>query len=276
MKEHWAASTALSASLLRWLLVHSRLRFELFDHSWWCDQNRGTHQGGSHSPTLFGRIVAAALNSSLACWGVRFLSCRVVWLRTRWSPPRRSPRLALWDFRWPKWINRWSAVWRCHGCLLRQPSPSCQRVVLPVCNSCAFSMPSLRRRFGGPFVFVPQARCPSASSCSLCHPADLVAGRSCSLCLVRCGMFANKFYSTVWSFGAASSASTVNYGTLCLLSVFGNGLAMCSACPRPLSPAASFLTCALPLNRRETALDLTTAVIVVSCATWCNKGWTLQ
>ena len=32
--------------------------------------------------------------------------------------------------------------------------------------------------------FVRQARCPSASSCSLCHAADLVAGRSCSLCLV--------------------------------------------------------------------------------------------
>ena len=68
MKEHWAASTGLSASLLRWLLVHSRLRFELFDHSWWCDQNRGTQQGGSHSPTLFGRIVAARFEQLTNHW----------------------------------------------------------------------------------------------------------------------------------------------------------------------------------------------------------------
>ena len=67
MKEHWAASTGLIASLLRWLLV-PRLRFELFDHSWWCDQNRGTQQGGSHSPTLFGRIFAARFEQLTNHW----------------------------------------------------------------------------------------------------------------------------------------------------------------------------------------------------------------
>ena len=132
-------------------------------------------------------LLLPALNSSLACWGVRFLCCGVVWLRTRWSPPR----LAFWDFRWPKWINRWSAVWPCHGCLLRQSSSSCQLSCFPSATAAPFPCPRYGVVSVVPLCFVRQARFPSASSCSLCHPADLVAGRSCSLCLVRCGMFAS-------------------------------------------------------------------------------------
>lgn len=56
LREHWVASSALSASLLRWILVHSHLRFQ---------------QGGSHSPTLFGRIVAARFAQLVDTWRVR-------------------------------------------------------------------------------------------------------------------------------------------------------------------------------------------------------------
>ena len=68
LQDHWLASTASSASLLRWVLLHSRLRFELFDFVWWCDQRRGAQQGGSHSPTLFGRLVAARFEQLTQTW----------------------------------------------------------------------------------------------------------------------------------------------------------------------------------------------------------------
>ena len=48
--------------------MHSRLRFQLFDEVWWCDQGRGTQQGGTHSPTLFGRIVACHFQELVATW----------------------------------------------------------------------------------------------------------------------------------------------------------------------------------------------------------------
>ena len=67
----WSSTTALSASLLRWVLLHSRLRFQLFDEVWWCDQGRGTQQGGTHSPTLFGRIVACHFQELVATWTSR-------------------------------------------------------------------------------------------------------------------------------------------------------------------------------------------------------------
>ena len=51
--------------------MNSRLRFQLFDFVWWCDQHRGTQQGGSHSPTLFGRIVAARFEQLAASWSAR-------------------------------------------------------------------------------------------------------------------------------------------------------------------------------------------------------------
>lgn len=68
LKDNWLASTASSAGLLRWILLHSRLRFELFDFVWWCDQRRGTQQGGSHSPTLFGRLIAARFEQLTQTW----------------------------------------------------------------------------------------------------------------------------------------------------------------------------------------------------------------
>ena len=88
LQDHWLASTASSASLLRWVLLHSRLRFELFDFVWWCDQRRGTQQGGSHSPTLFGRLVAARFEQLTQTWQLQgehpafvaaTLSLRALW-----------------------------------------------------------------------------------------------------------------------------------------------------------------------------------------------------
>ena len=70
-QERWNPATGLSACLLRWLLLHSRLRFQLFDFVWWCAQGRGTQQGGSHSPTLFARIVAARFQDLSSAWTVR-------------------------------------------------------------------------------------------------------------------------------------------------------------------------------------------------------------
>lgn len=67
-KDHWSACTAKSASLLRWFLTHSRLRVQLFDKTWWCQQQWGTQQGGSHSPTLFGRVVAGRFQSLARKW----------------------------------------------------------------------------------------------------------------------------------------------------------------------------------------------------------------
>lgn len=154
MKEHWAASTALSASLLRWLLVHSRLRFELFDHSWWCDQNRGTQQGGSHSPTLFGRIVAARFEQ-LTCVLGSSLSLLPGCLA---AYPLVTTSTCLLGF--PLTEMNKSLI----SCVAVPRLPSSpivlflSTVVLPICNGCAFSMPSLRRRFGGPFVFCPSSK----------------------------------------------------------------------------------------------------------------------
>ena len=85
LQDHWLASTASSASLLRWVLLHSRLRFELFNFVWWCDQRRGTQQGGSHSPTLFGRLVAA-----------RFEQLTQTWQLQREHPAFVAATLSLW------------------------------------------------------------------------------------------------------------------------------------------------------------------------------------
>eukprot|EP00438_Fugacium_kawagutii_P029219 Skav229554 [mRNA] locus=scaffold568:384338:388017:+ [translate_table: standard] len=85
LHEHWVASSALSVSLLRWILAHSQLRFQLFDFVWWCSQGRGARQGGSHSPTLFGRIVAA-----------RFAQLVGAWRSWREQPTVEAGLVALW------------------------------------------------------------------------------------------------------------------------------------------------------------------------------------
>ena len=38
---------------------------------WWCLQGRGTQQGGSHSPTLFGRVLAGRFEQLSAQWTSR-------------------------------------------------------------------------------------------------------------------------------------------------------------------------------------------------------------
>eukprot|EP00438_Fugacium_kawagutii_P025508 Skav224845 [mRNA] locus=scaffold3408:398171:400237:+ [translate_table: standard] len=68
---NWSASSAKSANLLRWALLHSHLRFEIFDSVWWCSQQRGTQQGGTHSPTLFSRVVAACFDTLTDAWRAR-------------------------------------------------------------------------------------------------------------------------------------------------------------------------------------------------------------
>jgi hypothetical protein len=56
--------------LLCWFLTH-HLRFQLFDCVWWWSQRRGTQQGGSHSPTLFGRVVAGRFHELASSWRQR-------------------------------------------------------------------------------------------------------------------------------------------------------------------------------------------------------------
>ena len=99
MIDHWSSASAKSAGLLRWVLLHSRLRFQLFDASWWCLQGRGTQQGGSHSPTLFGRVLSgrfdqlshqwllcgerpAFVTSLLALWALWFIDDSIFIFRT--------------------------------------------------------------------------------------------------------------------------------------------------------------------------------------------------
>ena len=81
----WSPASAMSASLLRWVLLHSCLRFQFLDSVWWCQQTRGTQQGGSHSPTLFGRIVAA-----------RFAELTAQWELEGEVPPYSAGLLLLW------------------------------------------------------------------------------------------------------------------------------------------------------------------------------------
>ena len=67
-RSHWAASTAKSCKLLHWILSHSELHFQLFDSQWRVHQEVGTQQGASHSPLLFGRMVAAKFDELCRIW----------------------------------------------------------------------------------------------------------------------------------------------------------------------------------------------------------------
>ena len=58
LRDHWCASTAKSSKIIHWILSHSVLKFQLFDTQWQVQQEVGTQQGASHSPVLFGRLVA--------------------------------------------------------------------------------------------------------------------------------------------------------------------------------------------------------------------------
>ena len=69
--QNWSGLSAKSASLLRWGLLQSHLRFEIFDTVWWCFQKRGTQQGKTHSPTLFSRVVAARFDTLAREWCAR-------------------------------------------------------------------------------------------------------------------------------------------------------------------------------------------------------------
>eukprot|EP00438_Fugacium_kawagutii_P018857 Skav230897 [mRNA] locus=scaffold2765:216083:217597:- [translate_table: standard] len=68
MVERWSLSRAKSAAVLRWILLNSRLRFQFLDFAWWCRQARGTQHGGTHSPTLFSRLVAARFDELVSRW----------------------------------------------------------------------------------------------------------------------------------------------------------------------------------------------------------------
>ena len=69
--QNWSGLSAKSVSLLRWGLLQSHLRFEIFDTVWWCFQKRGTQQGKTHSPTLFSRVVAARFDTLAREWCAR-------------------------------------------------------------------------------------------------------------------------------------------------------------------------------------------------------------
>ena len=108
MRDNWCASSAKSSSVLRWVLIHSSLRFQLFDSTWWCKQERGTQQGGSHSPTLFGRAVAG-----------RFQELADAWQARGELPAYHADRLLLW------------ALWFIDDAILVFRSPSQLARLLP-------------------------------------------------------------------------------------------------------------------------------------------------
>ena len=67
-REKWSPNIAKSCRLLQWVLSHSVLRFQLFDSTWSLRQLVGTQQGASHSPILFGRIIAAKFDALCTLW----------------------------------------------------------------------------------------------------------------------------------------------------------------------------------------------------------------
>ena len=70
LRDHWCASTAKSSKIIHWILSHSVLKFQLFDTDWQVQQQVGTQQGASHSPVLFGRLVAAHFDKLCRGWGL--------------------------------------------------------------------------------------------------------------------------------------------------------------------------------------------------------------
>ena len=66
--QNWNACTAKSAKLLQWILSHSLLHFQFLAHEWTIEQQVGTQQGATHSPILFGRMVAAKFDEICARW----------------------------------------------------------------------------------------------------------------------------------------------------------------------------------------------------------------
>lgn len=81
-------TSAKRASLLLWVLLHPCLQFQFLDSVRWCQQTRGTQQGSSHSPTLFGRIVAARFAELNDQWKMWKLQGEI--------PPYRAGLLLLW------------------------------------------------------------------------------------------------------------------------------------------------------------------------------------
>ena len=75
LRDHWCANTAKSSKIIHWILSHSVLKFQLFDTQWQVQQQVGTQQRASHSPVLFGRLVAAHFDKLCRgwVWQVNFL-----------------------------------------------------------------------------------------------------------------------------------------------------------------------------------------------------------
>ena len=109
-RSQWNASTGKSCKLLQWVLSHSLLRFQLFDTIWAIQQEVGTQQGATHSPTLFGRIVAhqfddlcreweaareipAFIVGDTSLWGIWFIDDTLCFFRNSAQFSRLVPKL---------------------------------------------------------------------------------------------------------------------------------------------------------------------------------------
>ena len=109
-RSQWDASTGKSCKLLQWVLSHSLLRFQLFDTIWAIQQEVGTQQGATHSPTLFGRIVAhhfddlcreweaareipAFIVGDTSLWGIWFIDDTLCFFRNSAQFSRLVPKL---------------------------------------------------------------------------------------------------------------------------------------------------------------------------------------
>jgi len=109
-REKWSPNIAKSCRLLQWVLSHSVLRFQLFDSTWSLRQLVGTQQGASHSPILFGRIIAAKFDAlctlreqhlespafrvgAESLWGLWFVDDAICFFRNKAQFARLVPQL---------------------------------------------------------------------------------------------------------------------------------------------------------------------------------------
>lgn len=110
LRAHWCPHTAKSGKLLHWILSRSVLHFQLFDEMWPLQQQVGIQQGATHSPVLFGRMVAAKFaelcaqweargelpafrSGGLSLWGIWFIDDAICFLRNNAQYPRLVPGL---------------------------------------------------------------------------------------------------------------------------------------------------------------------------------------
>ena len=70
-------ATTKSCRLLAEVLTHSSLCFTVLSECWTLEQQIGTQQGGTHSPAIFSRVLAEALDHMTADWELNLLEMRI-------------------------------------------------------------------------------------------------------------------------------------------------------------------------------------------------------